>query len=54
VILLGALGGMVSGGIVGLFIGAVLLAVGYQIFMDWVANGAVAEAVAAESQSEQG
>jgi len=36
VILLGALGGMVSGGFVGLFVGAVLLAVGYQIFMDWV------------------
>lgn len=54
VILLGALGGMVSGGIVGLFIGAVILAVGYQIFMDWVAKGAVAEAAAAESQAEQG
>jgi predicted PurR-regulated permease PerM len=39
VILLGALGGMVSGGIIGLFIGAVVLAVGYQIFMDWVAEG---------------
>jgi len=36
VILLGAIGGMVSAGIVGLFIGAVLLAVGYQVFMDWV------------------
>ncbi|HSH09511.1 MAG TPA: AI-2E family transporter [Oceanipulchritudo sp.] len=36
IILIGALGGMVSGGIVGLFIGAVFLAVGYQIFMDWV------------------
>jgi predicted PurR-regulated permease PerM len=36
VILIGALGGMVSAGIVGLFIGAVLLAVGYQLFMDWV------------------
>lgn len=36
VILLGALGGMVSAGIVGLFIGAVLLAVGYQLFMEWV------------------
>ncbi len=36
VILLGALGGMVSGGIVGMFVGAALLAVGYQIFMDWV------------------
>ena len=36
VILLGALGGMVSSGIIGMFIGAVLLAVGYQIFMEWV------------------
>ena len=39
VILLGALGGMVSGGIIGLFVGAVVLAVGYQLFMDWVAEG---------------
>lgn len=36
VILLGALGGMISAGIIGLFIGAVVLAVGYQIFMEWV------------------
>lgn len=36
VVLLGALGGMVVGGIIGLFVGAVLLTVGYQIFMDWV------------------
>lgn len=36
VILIGALGGMVSAGIVGLFIGAVALAVGYQLFMEWV------------------
>ena len=27
---------MVSAGIVGLFIGAVALAVGYQLFMEWV------------------
>jgi len=39
VILLGALGGMVTGGIIGLFVGAVLLAVGYQVFMDWVDQG---------------
>ena len=38
IILLGALGGMVSGGIIGLFVGAVLLAVGYQVFMAWVAE----------------
>jgi predicted PurR-regulated permease PerM len=37
VILLGALGGMAAGGILGLFVGAVLLALGYQIFMGWVA-----------------
>lgn len=36
VILIGALGGMVTGGIIGLFIGGVLLAVGYELFMEWV------------------
>jgi predicted PurR-regulated permease PerM len=36
IILIGALGGMVSAGIIGLFIGAIVLAVGYKIFMDWV------------------
>ena len=36
VILLGALGGMAGGGIQGMFVGAVLLALGYQIFMGWV------------------
>lgn len=39
VILLGALGGMVSGGILGMFVGATLLALGYQIFMSWVEMG---------------
>jgi predicted PurR-regulated permease PerM len=38
VILLGALGGMAGAGIHGLFVGAVLLALGYQIFMGWVNN----------------
>jgi len=36
VILLGALGGMATGGIIGLFSGSVLLALGYQLFMAWV------------------
>jgi predicted PurR-regulated permease PerM len=36
VILIGALGGMIMSGIIGLFVGAVLLAVGYQLFMEWV------------------
>jgi predicted PurR-regulated permease PerM len=38
VILLGALGGMAAAGILGMFVGATLLALGYQIFMGWVGN----------------
>lgn len=38
VILIGALGGMVSFGLIGLFIGAVLLALAYVIFMEWVGH----------------
>jgi predicted PurR-regulated permease PerM len=37
VILLGALGGMASDGIVGMFVGATLFGLGYTIFMEWVA-----------------
>jgi predicted PurR-regulated permease PerM len=37
VILLGALGGMAAAGLVGMFVGAVVLALGYQVFMGWVA-----------------
>jgi predicted PurR-regulated permease PerM len=36
VILIGALGGMAVAGILGMFVGATLLALGYQIFMGWV------------------
>lgn len=38
VILIGALGGLASTGIMGMFVGAVLLALGYQLFMAWVAS----------------
>lgn len=38
VVLIGALGGMLTNGIIGLFIGPVLLAVGYELFMSWVAQ----------------
>ena len=44
VILLGALGGMAAAGILGMFVGATLLALGYQIFMGWVAARTEAEA----------
>ena len=36
VVLIGALGGMVTNGIIGLFIGPVILAVGYQLFWQWI------------------
>ena len=36
VILLGAIGGMINSGIIGLFVGAVILALGYQLFNYWL------------------
>lgn len=39
VILLGALGGMASNGILGMFVGPVVLALGYELLTKWVATG---------------
>lgn len=39
VVLLGALGGMATNGILGMFIGATMLSIGYLIFMAWVNEG---------------
>ena len=47
VILLGAIGGMLYAGIIGLFLGAVILALGYKLFQAWLQLGA-------EEQPEQG
>ena len=53
IILLGALGGMVTGGLIGLFVGAVLLALGYVIFMDWVDDGEIGNSsIAGEDAGE--
>lgn len=49
VILLGALGGLASTGILGMFVGATLLALGYQMFMWWVASNPDVPAAAPES-----
>ena len=38
VIVIGAIGGMISSGIIGLFVGAVVLGVGYELFAAWVRN----------------
>ena len=53
VILLGALGGMVSAGLIGLFVGAVFLALGYVVFMDWVADGETEESDPAVADADQ-
>ena len=45
VILFGALGGMASAGIIGMFVGATLLALGYRIFMEWVHSGVESDPV---------
>ena len=45
VILFGALGGMATGGIQGMFVGATALALGYELFMNWVATGSEPSAV---------
>jgi predicted PurR-regulated permease PerM len=49
VVLLGALGGMATAGILGMFVGATLLALGYQIFMRWVAVDPDTRPIQAES-----
>ena len=36
VIFVGAIGGFLSSGIIGLFLGAVVLAVGYKLFLTWL------------------
>jgi predicted PurR-regulated permease PerM len=50
VILFGALGGMATGGILGMFVGATLLALGYQIFMSWVATDPDSNAAVTDSE----
>ncbi len=44
VILLGAIGGMVSMGIMGLFIGAIVLGVGYTLLQAWLKGGGASDA----------
>ncbi|HSC62336.1 MAG TPA: AI-2E family transporter [Caldimonas sp.] len=51
VVLLGALGGLASSGILGMFVGAALLTLGYQIFMAWVAANPDATLVTASPRS---
>ncbi len=45
VILLGAIGGMILSGIIGLFVGAVVLALAYKLFVTWLAEEAEGESL---------
>ena len=51
VVFIGAIGGFVTFGLIGLFIGAVLLSVGYKLFLAWLREGSV---VPHEMQSQSG
>jgi predicted PurR-regulated permease PerM len=51
VVLLGALGGLASDGILGMFVGATLLTLGYQLFMGWVSNAPAPTASPASPES---
>ena len=48
VILIGAIGGMIAGGIIGMFVGAVILALAYQLFLDFMKRDNPAENQPAE------
>lgn len=43
VVFLGAIGGFMGMGIIGLFIGAIVLSVGYKLFLAWLGNGSAVE-----------
>ena len=49
VIFLGAIGGMVAYGIIGLFVGAVVLSLGYKLYIAWLADSEQAAAEQAET-----
>ena len=53
VMLLGALGGMASGGILGMFVGATLFALGHQIFMGWVTDDPHADPAGSEDKAAE-
>jgi len=48
VILFGALGGLASRGILGMFVGATVLALGYEIFKGWIASNPDSDAAVSE------
>jgi predicted PurR-regulated permease PerM len=39
VVFLGVIGGFIAMGIIGLFVGAIVLSVGYKLFLTWIHGG---------------
>lgn len=55
IIFLGAIGGFITAGIIGLFIGAIVLSIGYTLYLSWLADvGPEGEAVDATSSNDNG
>ena len=54
VVLLGAIGGLINAGIIGLFVGAVVLTLGYKLFQAWLGGGELAEQSQAEESPVEG
>jgi predicted PurR-regulated permease PerM len=53
VMLLGALGGMATGGILGMFVGATVFALGHQIFMAWVTENPHSDPAVVEDEATE-
>ena len=54
VILIGAIGGMLRTGIVGLFVGAVVMSVGYSMFVAWMRLQTADDSEAADGEAPGG
>lgn len=52
VLFMGSLGGFIAGGILGLFVGAVVLSIGYTVFMAWVDSSSVPHDAVASAATE--
>jgi predicted PurR-regulated permease PerM len=50
VIFVGAIGGFMASGIIGLFVGAIILALGYKLFLAWLNEGSQPERGLRESE----
>jgi predicted PurR-regulated permease PerM len=48
-VFLGAIGGFIAMGIIGLFIGAIVLSVGYKLFLAWLGKPVTGEGTTAQT-----